>query len=254
MNVALTVTALKMGVLLLEKAFDGIQKRTPIRQPVWAAAISGGERKILVDTGLHDSQWISQNCVPCEIGPEETMEASLARIGWRLEDVEIVVNTHLHYDHVGNNPRFPGALFYTGYQEWETAFHPPASQAFLYENTRQLYDQRGVRPDHWILVSQELELIPGVRLLPTPGLTEGHLSVLVETAEGVVCIAGDAVMFMENLEAGYVNLLHTDRDACLRSYHLIQARADRVFPGHSERIFPFQTRGFPLIPNHKKGG
>ena len=242
---SLRVMALKMGTLTLEKAFDGVAERTMIHEPIWAAAILGGEKRILVDTGLHDAQWISENCVPCSIAPEETMSAALASIGWEPEDVDIVVNTHLHYDHVGNNPMFPRALFYTSRCEYETAFNPPASQAFLYERTRQLYDARGVAPQQWRLVEKETQLIPGVRLILTPGQTKGHVSVLVETEEGTVCIAGDAVMFMENIEKNYINVLHTSKEACAQTYTQICSRADAVFPGHSERIRPYQDRNYP---------
>ena len=74
--------------------------------PVWAAAIEGAGRKILVDTGIRDAaKW--SRIEPHTVTPDETVDAALAELGWRSQDVDIVINTHLHYDHAENNLAFP---------------------------------------------------------------------------------------------------------------------------------------------------
>ena len=84
----------------------------------------------------------------------------------------------------------------------------------------------------------------------TPGHTDGHMSVLVDTEEGCLCIAGDAVNFMEILSENRVNSLHTSVRDCYESAEKIRRMSDRVFPGHEEtRIHNFQSSGFPKIPD-----
>ncbi len=56
--------------------------------------------------------------------PEETIDAALAELGWRRGDVDIVINTHLHYDHAENNLAFPQAQFYVSEAEWHWAVGP----------------------------------------------------------------------------------------------------------------------------------
>ena len=85
--------------------------------PVYIAAIEGNGHKALVDTGLSDPQkWSAGN--PHIQPPEERIDAALAELGWRTTDVNLVINTHMHYDHSGNNLAFPHAQFYVSRAEW----------------------------------------------------------------------------------------------------------------------------------------
>lgn len=109
---------------------------------------------------------------------------ALAAVGLSPADVRIVVNTHLHFDHAGQNAVFKHAPFYVQRSELERARR---EQAWFTD----WFDFAGARFE---LLEGEAEIAPGVRVVPTPGHTVGHQSVLVDTGGGEgeeVCI-GDA--------------------------------------------------------------
>jgi len=126
--------------------------------------------RVLVDTGMIDST------------PELDAEwhpffdpAAIPR------DVALVVNTHLHFDHCGGNRLFPGVPIYVQRAEREAAREPEYTIAEWVEFDGAAY----------VELDGEAEILPGVRVLPTPGHTPGHQSVLVETDDGLVVVAGD---------------------------------------------------------------
>lgn len=87
------------------------------------------------------------------------------------------------------------------------------------------------------MIRGEREIMPGVSVLPTPGHTPGHQSVLVETANGRYAIAGDAVMSYENLERGLPPGFLIDVDEAMDSMTVLQERADHILPAHDYRLF-----------------
>jgi N-acyl homoserine lactone hydrolase len=126
--------------------------------------------RVLVDTGLIDS-------TP-ELDEEFSPRFDPDKIP---RDVMCVVNTHLHFDHYGGNRRFPGKPLYV--QRVERT----AARADGY-TIRDWVEFAGAR---YVELEGEAELLPGIRVVPTPGHTPGHQSVLVETDDGLVVVAGD---------------------------------------------------------------
>ncbi len=94
-----------------------------------------------------------------------------------------MVNTHLHFDHCGDNRLFAGTPIFVQRAEYEAAREPD------YTITRWV-DFPGAAYE---VLDGEAEIAPGVRAVPTPGHTPGHQSVVLQTAEGVVVIAGQAI-------------------------------------------------------------
>ena len=107
----------------------------------------------------------------------------LGRRGISTEDVVALANSHLHFDHCGQNRTFPGRPITVQAAEYEAA-HGPDYTVLAW------VDFPGSR---YVLVDGETEPLPGVRLIPTPGHTPGHQSLLVEAAEGRTAIVGQAV-------------------------------------------------------------
>ncbi len=129
------VTALKLGTLGVDKAAmtymsDFGQK---INLPVWAAAVEGNGIKALIDTGIRDHDKWDRELNPCWREHDESIDNALSELGWSLGDVDIVINSHLHYDHAENNTSFPNARFVVSRGEWEYAKNPIPSQAKLYD-------------------------------------------------------------------------------------------------------------------------
>ena len=128
------------------------------------------EGRILVDTGMIDST------------PELDAEWGV-RFDPDLipRDVLCVINTHLHFDHCGGNRLFPGVPIHVQRAERE------AARAEDYAIPEWVEFEGAAYVEH----DGEAEILPGVRVVPTPGHTPGHQSVLVSTREGLVVVAGD---------------------------------------------------------------
>src|SRR6266516_2923460 len=94
--------------------------------------------------------------------------------------------------------------------------------------------------------STEQELLPGLHGVPVPGHTPGSQAVLVDTAEGRYCIAGDAVMSYDNLDRDVPGGFHLQVDDSMDSMDLLRRRADHVLPSHDYRLFP--TGGVSVFP------
>ena len=242
-----TVTALVLGQHRIDKTIFWPESRAGEKfwVPVTAAAVTDGRHRIVVDTGHHDTQWVNAHMAEAVCAPEEELMTALRDgVGWRAEDVDYVINTHLHFDHCGHNRDFPRAVFVTHRREWQTATDPNAEQAELY--LPELFDERAISPDRWRFVEGDVPFLEGLHLIETPGHSAAHISVLAQTAEGTLCIAGDACCTLWNLDEDLVGNTVYSREQTAASYAKIRRSADRILPGHEPKIQPFQ-RHFPRI-------
>ena len=136
-----------------------------------------GARLLLFDTGIA----AGDPEVDAHYRPERIpLREALAAAGARPEDVALVANCHLHLDHAGGNPALPDRPLYVQRAELDAAREPG-------HTVPHLVDHPGARYE---VLEEETEVAPGVRLLPTPGHTPGHQSLLVDTAEGGLLLAG----------------------------------------------------------------
>jgi glyoxylase-like metal-dependent hydrolase (beta-lactamase superfamily II) len=155
-------------------------------------------QRVLVDTGIGDKLGEKERDI---FGVERstTLVAALAERGVTPGDVDVVVNTHLHFDHCGGNtrledgrlvPSFPKARFVMQKGEWEDASHPN-------ERTRASYREENFVPiaeAHQLeLVQGEAELAPGVRVVPIGGHTAYHQMVVVESEGQRLLIPSDVL-------------------------------------------------------------
>ena len=124
---------------------------------------------------------------------------ALASAGVGLEDIDIVLHTHLHYDHVANNEAFPKARFLAPPEEIDWALDPPhywgAGPYFpeFADPLRAVKDR--LRP-----LRREGEIIPGVKYFRLGGHSPGFTAVAVTTALGRAVIAGDIMFDSFNAE------------------------------------------------------
>ena len=110
------------------------------------------------------------------------LEEALARHGVEPAAIGLVVNCHLHADHCGANALFPGVPIIVQAAELEGAREPGYT-------TPGLLDFEGA---NFRVVDGEVEPLPGVRVIPTPGHTPGHQSVALQTRQGTVILGGQA--------------------------------------------------------------
>jgi N-acyl homoserine lactone hydrolase len=152
------------------------------RLPVFVHLIAHPDGLILVDTGLTELH-------PAVADMDPQLEP-LTEQGLDLSRVTAVVNTHLHFDHCGGNHLFAGRPVYVQRREL-------ADARTLEDYTiREWVDAPGVE---YVEVDGELELLPGVRLLPAPGHTPGSQIVVVDTPQGPVAIVGDTAVWSGEL-------------------------------------------------------
>ncbi len=179
--------------------------------------------------------------------PDETIDAALAELGWKRGDVDVVINTHLHYDHAENNLAFPQAQFYVSKAEWQWAADPSSAQAWSYDID--WTDDQVTVMNYSLVQDDHHDVLPGLRLIQTPGHTPGHQSVLVTTAEGVLCVTGDAACMMENLQLPTPPGTHIGTAISLASLKKISDLSDRVLMNHDPELGRFQSAGFPITPD-----
>lgn len=146
---------------------------------VYAYLIEHPDGLILVDTGVGECNEL----IDALYRPEHHgLAEAIASTGHRIEDVSVIINSHLHFDHCGNNRLFPDVPILVQRREYEAAQEPyytdPDWVDFPGANILQLDG------DHTIA--------SGVRVLSTPGHTPGHQSVLVEGDDGRVLLAAQA--------------------------------------------------------------
>ena len=158
-----------------------------------------------------------------------------------------MINTHMHYDHVGGNQFVTNAKFYVQKSEWDYSFNPYKTHKYLYID--ELYSPDKINHFRWNFVDGDVDLLSGIRLIATPGHSVGHQTVLVDTEEGVVCITGDAVAILQNLSRKTFNSISikTSEMDMFDSMDKIARCGSYICPGHDPNIKNFQTSGFPRI-------
>lgn len=163
-------------------------------------------KTILVDTGLGDKldekgqrQWNLEY-------PEGTLLENLAKAGVQPDDVDIVVDTHLHSDHCGGNTTmqgaevaatFPKAEYWVQRLEWADAMHADARtrSTYLLENYAPIWERGQFR-----LLHGDAQVTGEVRCVATPGHTRGHQCVLLEGGKRPVLYVADLTTFAVHME------------------------------------------------------
>ncbi len=142
------------------------------------------------------------------------IKTSLKQIGKVFpEDVDIIVLTHAHEDHIGNNDMFKNAKIYLHRDE--------------------VCDIEGA-----VRIDKETAIAKGVRIVPTPGHSAGSVSVFVD-ADRHYAIVGDVVPLRDNFTKRIAPKLNVDEAAAMDSIERIADYADVIVPGHDQ---PFRAR------------
>jgi glyoxylase-like metal-dependent hydrolase (beta-lactamase superfamily II) len=146
---------------------------------------------VLIDTGVGEGNaYVEATFAPNRM----SIDDELARFGVAVADVGFVVNSHLHFDHCGNNARFAGARTFIQKAELEVA-----RDRSTRHTVNDWFDYPGARIT---AVEGDSEVVPGVRLLATPGHTPGHQSVLVTDSSGRTLVAAQAAFTADEFRRG----------------------------------------------------
>jgi glyoxylase-like metal-dependent hydrolase (beta-lactamase superfamily II) len=142
--------------------------------------IENSAPKILVDAGVSAADFIAHGDSQEDVQP---LEIGLQKIGVRPEEIDIVILTHLHYDHIALARLFMNARFIVQKKELDAARNPHPMIVSWFE--KELYEGLNFK-----VVDGDAEIVEGVKVLLTPGHTPGGQSVAVETAGGLAVITG----------------------------------------------------------------
>lgn len=195
--------------------------------PVLSWAVEHPDGLVVVDAG-QDPDWrpartdlYARSAVRFDAGEPDRLVARLAEAGLDPADVTHHVFTHLHVDHVGGAGTLPAATSVCSAAEWRAANRPGGRLRGLVapEAVDRMatvdFEHEPVGP---FVASQRLTADGAIRLLPTPGHTGGHLSVLVEADAGPrVLLAGDAVYSEAQLRADSIDGVCTHERAARRT-------------------------------------
>ncbi len=200
--------------------------------------IEGADQKIVVDTGPAGKEWGEKYHRKMKRGESDTLAAALEKIGVAKEEVRIVINTHLHWDHCYGNRELPNAKYIVQRDELKYAISPLPRDERMYEID--LPDPPFFKFFNRIeAVDGDCEIVPGVRVIKTPGHTPGSQGVCVETSRGIYVIAGDNFPLYENIGDGspwppgiFLNL----RDFYQSAQRMFDI-ADYILPGHDPSVF-----------------
>jgi N-acyl homoserine lactone hydrolase len=219
--------------------FYGEFSEAAVRIPVTCYLIRTDDALILFDTG------VSPRAVPglmrhdplASFSDADLLVHRLEAAGVTAGDVDMVVMSHLHYDHAGGADLFPGAELVVQQDEYAYAHHPAGFFAGFYY--RKNFDLPSAK---WRLLDGDTELLPGVTVLRTDGHTPGHHSLLVELPEtGPVILTGDACYWHEHLEKERVPGVVWNPTLAFHSLKRLKTLARltgaKVFPGHDPEFW-----------------
>ncbi len=194
---------------LWEKKFPADEKNR-IKLALNSILIKTAKELILVETGIGgdlDPKFYDYYSV----GKNPGLVLSLEKLGYQAEDIDLVVNTHLHFDHCGGNtsknekgedaPTFPKARYIIQKGEWEYALHPSERDiaSYLEQNFLPL-EKYGLLQ----LVDGNKEISEGVEVIVVPGHTSRHQCLKVSTGGKVFFFLGDLVPTSAHVGLSYI--------------------------------------------------
>jgi N-acyl homoserine lactone hydrolase len=182
---------------------------------------AGKVRRIVVDPGAS--------------GRMLALQDALAQRGLTGSDIDAVVLTHAHWDHMQNLDPFDRAVFHVHPNELNYIKNPHPGDFATPRWTKAVIDCYDVRE-----VTEATEVIPGVTVIEAPGHSAGSIAVAVTTAEGVAVVTGDAIQSVSVARSGRNPLVFFDEEAAAHSITRLLKIADIIRPGHDR---PFRLSG-----------
>lgn len=154
---------------------------TKIMVPIYAWYIEGADQHILIDTGAEAKMATEFRGLPAE--SIATFEEALSKVGIKPDDVDMVIHTHLQWDHCGNTRKCKNAKLVASETEYKFALSPHPILAPTYKKSL----LTGLT---FSLVDGYHEVAPGIEIIPAPGHTPGTIAVAVNTDKGKAIITG----------------------------------------------------------------
>jgi len=178
-----------------------------MKAPVYIFFLEGGEKKIVMDAGISapDAQG-NVHGFPIVGGGEQGIRSALESVGTAPEEIDILVLSHLHFDHCAGTSLFRNARIFVQKKEWKTAFCPvPTARVYYEQPLFQSIEQMDL-----VLIEGDCPIADGVSSLFLPGHTEGLQGLAVSTAEGTAVLTGDLCYTYYNLNPSIARMTDLD--------------------------------------------
>ncbi|HEY0828882.1 MAG TPA: N-acyl homoserine lactonase family protein [Bacilli bacterium] len=224
------------AIFLFMRGFDKVRD---VNCYFWL--MQGGGRNILVDTGmggefenkLRESARKSEKGFP--VAPGEDTLSLLEKHNLRPDDIDIVILTHLHHDHIANIPLFTKAKVIVNRKGWYAAKNPlhPVFDQF----PKDVLDYMEASMwDQIKLVEDEAEIIPGIEVMWTGGHTACSQAVKIATERGKVILTGDVAYLYDNLEQNHPIGLAVSLYESVAALKRFREENAILLPGHDKEI------------------
>lgn len=238
------IVPLNLGMLEVDKSLQ--MSLCDIGKSIWVACIAwyleGNGTRILIDSGPADKEWSEKYHRKLQREKNNTLRESLKKVGVSPEEISLVINTHLHWDHCYGNSELRNADIIVQRDELMYAIAPYSRDSRMYEADLGSPAILGCL-DRIRTVDGDKTIISGIDVIKTPGHTPGSQGVAVETRKGVYFLAGDTFGLYENLEFSppWPPGIFVDLGAFYRSAEKVLKIADYILPGHDPAVFEKQS-------------
>lgn len=219
----------------IDVLLDGFGLNTSAGFAAWCAVVlvegpdqAGRATRILID--------------PADVTRRRVLWAALADRGLTPRDIDIVVLTHAHWDHMHNIDVFDHAPVYLHPDERRYAAHPDRADWATPAWTGLVLERADLRD-----AEEGCVIIPGVRVVELPGHSVGSVGVAVEGDNGVSLVTGDAVPYASAARSGVNPLVFSDVERSRASIERAMASADTIYPGHDQAFHPTRDAGTEYV-------
>lgn len=175
----------------------------------------GGVRRVVVDTG--------------HFGRGVVLRQALAERGLSASDIDVLLLTHAHWDHVQGLQYFDNAVIMTHPRELDYISNPHGEDYATPAWTKAMLDQYDIRH-----ATEGTELAPGVRVVEVPGHSPGTIAVAADTAQGTAVITGDSIQNALVAQHRRNALVFWNEAQANASVERIVDMADVIYPGHDQ--------------------
>lgn len=213
----------------------------PIIRPYVFWYIKANDKNVLIDTGIEAEDYRNYHPGFFHFPFEaiQTFEQALSKVGCDPEKIDIVIQTHLHMDHIYNTPKCKNAKIFVQKAELDFALNPHP----IFEI---LFPKKMIESLNFEIIEGDAEILPNINVIFAPGHTPGTQAVSIKTPEGLVVITGGCSITEnyfppENVKttispfATYPVIapgIHTDLFQAYESALKIKQIADIIIPMH----------------------